>query len=349
MYSSHNNSMLFSLPSPPISNHRSTTTTTMMMIDRLTRHDDNVELKPFLLTKSKHDEYYLPPIQHVYTPSSSPFDHSSESASEEDEDYTTPYRKNSIASLLNSPTPQPVQLKRGRPRQEKTTPVVMKRRRKEQQDCLLSNELLPRATKGLRHFSKQVCDKVAEKGITTYNEVADELAMDIQKSIGSKHSYDQKNIRRRVYDALNVLMAMNIITKDKKVIKWLGIPECYNSNKAPSRNEEQKELLKEIEKEELRQSELLHSLHLLRGIVNDKIAKHDHISNVILRNQQSPEKDESRKIALPFFIVRCPSMNAQDIQLSSDQHSAVISFMNDNNDDQHVIIEDTEVLRHLNI
>ena len=26
-----------------------------------------------------------------------------------------------------------------------------------------------------------------------------------------------KNIRRRVYDALNVLMAMNIIAKDKKV------------------------------------------------------------------------------------------------------------------------------------
>lgn len=29
----------------------------------------------------------------------------------------------------------------------------------------------PRATKGLRHFSKQVCDKVAEKGVITYNEV----------------------------------------------------------------------------------------------------------------------------------------------------------------------------------
>lgn len=36
--------------------------------------------------------------------------------------------------------------------------------------------------------------------------------------------YDQKNIRRRVYDALNVLMAMNIISKEKKLIKWLGLP-----------------------------------------------------------------------------------------------------------------------------
>lgn len=30
----------------------------------------------------------------------------------------------------------------------------------------------PRASKGLRHFSKKVCDKVAEKGVTTYNEAS---------------------------------------------------------------------------------------------------------------------------------------------------------------------------------
>jgi len=39
-----------------------------------------------------------------------------------------------------------------------------------------------------------------------------------------QHVYDQKNIRRRVYDALNVLMAMNIISKEKKEIKWIGLP-----------------------------------------------------------------------------------------------------------------------------
>jgi len=48
-----------------------------------------------------------------------------------------------------------------------------------------------------------------------------------------QQAYDQKNIRRRVYDALNVLMAMNIISKEKKEIKWIGLPtnsaqECQN-------------------------------------------------------------------------------------------------------------------------
>ena len=36
--------------------------------------------------------------------------------------------------------------------------------------------------------------------------------------------YDEKNIRRRVYDALNVLMAMEIIMKEKKQILWRGLP-----------------------------------------------------------------------------------------------------------------------------
>lgn len=45
-----------------------------------------------------------------------------------------------------------------------------------------------------------------------------------KSSVPKKASYDEKNIRRRVYDALNVLMAMDIITKDKKRISWRGWP-----------------------------------------------------------------------------------------------------------------------------
>ena len=33
--------------------------------------------------------------------------------------------------------------------------------------------------KGLRHFSMKVCEKVQRKGVTTYNEVADELVSEL--------------------------------------------------------------------------------------------------------------------------------------------------------------------------
>lgn len=87
----------------------------------------------------------------------------------------------------------------------------------------------------------KVCEKVKEKVTTTYNEVADDLVREFtaqQNSINSPlaDQYDQKNIRRRVYDALNVLMAMNIISKEKKEIRWIGLPtnslqECQQLEK----------------------------------------------------------------------------------------------------------------------
>ena len=76
----------------------------------------------------------------------------------------------------------------------------------------------------------KVCQKVKEKGITTYNEVADELvqeqqiAEDLNQDFDDDQPHGPKNIRRRVYDALNVLMAMNIISKEKKEIRWIGLP-----------------------------------------------------------------------------------------------------------------------------
>ena len=35
-----------------------------------------------------------------------------------------------------------------------------------------------KGSKGLRHFSMKVCEKVQRKGVTTYNEVADELVQE---------------------------------------------------------------------------------------------------------------------------------------------------------------------------
>ena len=61
------------------------------------------------------------------------------------------------------------------------------------------------------HFSSRVCAKVEERGRTTYNEVADDLVTELRSEAGNEPlMMDEKNIRRRVYDALNVLMAMEV-------------------------------------------------------------------------------------------------------------------------------------------
>lgn len=231
----------------------------------------------------------------------------------------------------------------------------------------INNCEIPRAARGLRHFSKQVCDKVAEKGVTTYNEVADELAQDIQNSVGNeKQHYDQKNIRRRVYDALNVFMAMDIIAKDKKVIRWLGMPERYKQrlhdnqhtkvvNFEESHVETSKRiLLAQIEQEELRQKELIHSLDILKDCVNKKLAKHLLIRNLVSRNQRCSKQknlddDKDSRVSLPFFIVACPT-NTLAINSNHGQ-SKVVAFQHETQCSHYyqVVYEGYDVLQQLKL
>jgi hypothetical protein len=151
-----------------------------------------------------------------------------------------------------------------------------------------------RQIKGLRLFSKQVCDKVAEKGITTYNEVADELAAEIQQH--STTGVDQKNIRRRVYDALNVLMALDIITKDRKQIKWLGISHDQQEQDRSSDLEQQ------ILKEELRRNVLIESVQSTRHVLDDTINKLTRLEKLVERNQQM-QQHKQQAVHLPFFMI----------------------------------------------
>ncbi|OAE26271.1 hypothetical protein AXG93_626s1060 [Marchantia polymorpha subsp. ruderalis] len=81
-------------------------------------------------------------------------------------------------------------------------------------------------TRGLRHISLSVTKKLETSGQTTYDEVADEVVADLIASedqrFPHKLSVLSKNIRRRVYDTLNVLNAIGIICKKKQDVKWLG-------------------------------------------------------------------------------------------------------------------------------
>uniref|UniRef100_A0A9L0TE05 Transcription factor n=1 Tax=Equus caballus TaxID=9796 RepID=A0A9L0TE05_HORSE len=167
--------------------------------------------------------------------------------------------------------------------------------------------------KGLRHFSMKVCEKVQRKGTTSYNEVADELVAEFSAAdnhiLPSESAYDQKNIRRRVYDALNVLMAMNIISKEKKEIKWIGLPtnsaqECQNL---------------------------------------EQIA----FKNLVQRNRQA-EQQASRPpppnsvIHLPFILVNTSKKTVIDCSISNDKFEYLFNF-----DNTFEIHDDIEVLKRM--
>jgi transcription factor Dp-1 len=170
-----------------------------------------------------------------------------------------------------------------------------------------------RSGKGLRLFSMKVCEQVRSKRTTTYNEVANELVKQFmeQESPSSK-GHDEKNIRRRVYDALNVLMAVGIITKDKKDIKWQGLPIDYQQEMTN---------LMDIKKQRLE------SLQLKGVQLTELIRQQRSLAQLYARNT-SPEilNDTSPRINLPFIIVHTDNETSIECEMDTPMTEVFFNF-----------------------
>ena len=203
--------------------------------------------------------------------------------------------------------------------------------------------------KGLRHFSMKVCEKVQAKGSTSYNEVADELVSELTDprcTSPTDQQYDQKNIRRRVYDALNVLMAMNIISKEKKEIRWLGLP----TNSIQEANGLEMDKSKRMERIKAKTTQL-HDL-ILQVIFNSYysllFAKYCFFKqliafkNLVERNKDREKRDgpptPNSAIQLPFIIVNTSKKTVIDCSISNDKMEYLFNF-----DDTFEIHDDMEV------
>jgi len=185
-----------------------------------------------------------------------------------------------------------------------------------------------KTNKGLRHFSKKVCEKVERKGKTTYNEVADELVLELTQGTEAT-AVDSKNIRRRVYDALNVLMAMQIIEKDKKEIQWRGLPQPSkdSSSDIQSNFTSLKERV-EKKREQLAQLD----------------SQKDLYQKLIALNQTRDGPDTNERLPLPFIIVQTRKETIINCEMSPDRDEYFFDFSM-----PFSIFDDNEILNHLDL
>mmetsp|Transcript_9751 Transcript_9751/g.19085 ORF Transcript_9751/g.19085 Transcript_9751/m.19085 type:complete len:324 (-) Transcript_9751:3507-4478(-) len=77
-----------------------------------------------------------------------------------------------------------------------------------------------RKSRGLRVISVRVNELVALKKQTSYKEVADQLIAELALPPGPDQFKEEKNVRRRVYDALNVLVSAGVVEKVGKLVTW---------------------------------------------------------------------------------------------------------------------------------
>ncbi|XP_039069054.1 transcription factor-like protein DPB isoform X4 [Hibiscus syriacus] len=147
--------------------------------------------------------------------------------------------------------------------------------------------------RGLRQFSMK------DELVAEFSDPGSSVASPDQQQ------YDEKNIRRRVYDALNVLMAMDIISKDKKEIQWKGLPRTSLSDIEDLKTE-RLGLRSRIEKK----ASYLHELE--EQFVG--------LQNLIQRNEQSYSSGNgpSGGVALPFILVQTRPHATVEVEISED-------------------------------
>ncbi|KAL2483026.1 Transcription factor-like protein DPB [Forsythia ovata] len=172
--------------------------------------------------------------------------------------------------------------------------------------------------RGLRQFSMKVCEKVESKGRTTYNEVADELVAefaDPNNNVASpdQQQYDEKNIRRRVYDALNVLMAMDIISKDKKEIQWKGLPRTSLND------------IEELKNESLG---LRNRIEKKAAYLQELEEQYVGLQKLVQRNEQlyGLGNAPSGGVALPFILVQTRPHATVEVEISEDMQLVHFDF-----------------------
>ncbi|GAU88731.1 hypothetical protein RvY_01370 [Ramazzottius varieornatus] len=236
---------------------------------------------------------------------------------------------------------------------EPGTEPANKRRRRTTED----------GVKGLRYFATKVCDKVREKSLTTYNSVAEDLVLEYSdpNSLAKTReeiACEQKNIRRRVYDALNVLMAINVIQKERKQIRWVGLPRSLNEAGMAKKDHshDRKKALMQLRQRMFHSSlqyiglkELAEDNKQRRRKVFEKMAAEakDEDSNMEVSNASLAselEDDESQRIHLPFLFLNCPQKSEVECSVGIDAKEYELLFS-----EPFKIVEDTEVLRHTSL
>ncbi|KAF9319097.1 Transcription factor Dp-2 [Podila horticola] len=170
------------------------------------------------------------------------------------------------------------------------------------------------AGRGLRFYSQRVCDRVQAKGATTYNELVHELSggqpgEHVEDIVGQEPS-GQENIRRRVYDALNVLEALDIISMDKKEIQWIGVDRSrvlnettkkVGTSQSHNHRRELDEESEEPEDDDMDIEQLQREVDALklrneleRAQLQDQVSRHVQLNNLVARNKLREAKEQER-------------------------------------------------------
>lgn len=187
-----------------------------------------------------------------------------------------------------------------------------------------------RSNKGLKFLSLRVKEIIDKKGYVSYKKMADELIRDLHLQETPERGREEKNVLRRVYDALNVLIAVGVIKKSKKMYCWIGL-SADNSFEALN---ERKDLI--IQK----QQENYIKLNNLRQLTTKFFA----LKELIQRNKET--LGDSDKMNFPLIVLATEEHPTANIKIEFNRSSTNLAIKVTH---KIKLLEDSDILLRMNL
>ena len=112
--------------------------------------------------------------------------------------------------------------------------------------CSEESELeTPRSVRGLKHLTTLVKQLVCQHQPTSFKNVALRLIDELIDNEGPERIKEEKNVRRRVYDAINVLIAADVLERNGRHVSWKENWENVENDMRKSELEKRRKIIEE--------------------------------------------------------------------------------------------------------
>lgn len=197
----------------------------------------------------------------------------------------------------------------------------------------------PKKRRGLKAFSAMILSLLHREHVMEYSRVAEVIV-----SLANNEDADDKNIRRRIYDALNVMCAVGLVRKKKKTIYLNSTRELCGCKAG------QREGLACIRADGGSERSSMEAIQKLRSRIAEK--KHtleetsqrkELLMKLIERNRKSAAGSEDKeKLHFPFLIISTGKKSKIDCETNEKRSYFKFRFK-----EEYKIYEDVHILGKL--
>lgn len=182
---------------------------------------------------------------------------------------------------------------------------------------------------GLKAFSAMILSILQKERSIEYTKVAD-IIMGMTEGTG-----DDKNVKRRVYDALNVMCAVDLVKKDKKMA-------YLTDNYLCSCEQEVEKRLTNLGQSIISRPKLQERVEEKKRILEETVKRKELLLNLIERNKQREFLEEKEKLHLPFILISTKKKSRIDCETNDKRSYFKFIFTS-----PYKIYEDVHILKQL--